>query len=532
MTAARHRVFTAARRAGVGLRATLVRHRVFATVLCAGVALRASAELGYRFAIWFNDSFDYLEIALRPRPDPMRPMGYPLLLWLVKPLHSLAVVTSVQHALGLGVAVLVYALLRRFSLPGWAATLAAAPVLLDAFQVQLEHLLLADTLFTFLVIAAVAVVCRSPESQAVRTSIWRAAVAGTLLAAAVLTRPIGIALIVLVICYLGVCRMGWRAITAASLAACAPLAGYVLWFHALTGQFAFDSTDGIYLWGRTAAFADCRVIKPPPSQAWLCPGLPVSQRAASSSQIWQPTSPFHWQHGQVFAAEQNSAALRFALRAIAAQPGAYARTVLASTGRAFTWDRTAYPTGYTASLYTFAGAKTWLPTWPEPDRRSAAAVARAYADGKAAMVTAEPFASAMRWYQRYLYLRGPMLAVILLIPPAVGLTISLRGRTFSLRGRSTEGRSAADPVAAALRRMSWLCWCSAAALLVIPPVTVDFDYRYVLPVVPFGCLAAALAVLRLAVFAGGTDAGQNPGRAGTSAAASMRTVHELTRSDS
>src|SRR6266516_4127060 len=175
---------------------------------------------------------------------------------------------------------------------------------------------------------------------------------------------------------------------------------------------------------------------------------------------------------------------------------------------------------------------TELPTWPEPDRRSAAAVARAYADGQAAMVTAEPFASAMRWYQRYLYLRGPMLAVILLIPPAVGLTISLRGRTFSLRGRSTEGRRAADPVAAALRRMSWLCWCSAAALLVIPPVTVDFDYRYVLPVVPFGCLAAALAVLRLAVFAGGTDAGQNPGRAGTSAAASMRTVHELTRSDS
>src|SRR6266566_3563622 len=539
-------------------RSILVRHRAFAAVLCAGVALRAAAELGYRSAIWFNDSFDYLAIALRPRPDPMRPIGYPVLLWLLKPLHSFAVVTSVQHVLGLGIAVLVYALLRgRFGRPGWAATLAAAPVLLDAFQVQLEQLLLADTLFTFLVIAAAALVCRS-SAFGERMNIWRAAVAGALLAAAVLTRPIGIVLIVIVICYLAVCHAGWRAITAASLVACAPLAGYVLWFHALTGQFAFDSTDGIYLWGRTAAFADCAVIKPPPTQTWLCPRLPASQRAASSSQVWQPTSPFHWKHGQVFGAEENSLALHFALRAIAAQPGAYARTVLASTGRAFTWDRTAYPTGYTASLYTFAGAKTWLPTWPEPDGRSAAGVARAYADGHAAMVKAEPYASVMRWYQRYLYLRGPLLAAILLIPLATGITIfgsavhrrlhsRRHGRLHSRLGRTLR-RGTDEPRAkqqrdahptAAQRRASWLCWCSAVALLVIPPVTVDFDYRYVLPVVPFGCLAAALAVApaarRLAVNAGATHPGRTPGRSGSrsgTAAASMRTVHELTRSDS
>ncbi len=91
---------------------------------------------------------------------------------------------------------------------------------------------------------------------------------------------------------------------------------------------------------------------------------------------------------------------------------------LASIERAFTWDRTSYPTGYTASLYTFAGAKTWLPTWPEPDGRTAAAVARAYAGGHAATVVVAPYATFMRSYQRYVYLRGTLVALILVMPPA------------------------------------------------------------------------------------------------------------------
>ena len=396
-------------RLAAAARGPLGRHRVFVIALAAGAALRTATELGYRWAIWFNDSFDYVAIALRLRPDPMRPIGYPVLLWLVRPLHSLTVVTSLQHLLGLGTAVAGYLLLRgKFGLPGWGATLAMAPVLFDAFQIQLEQLLLSDTLFTFLAVGAVTVLCRLPASRGERMSAWQGALAGGLLALAALTRPVGIPLIVIAVGYLVICRVGWRAVTAAGAAAVAPLAGYALWFHAIYGQFALDSTNGIYLWGRTAAFAECDVIRPPPSEAWLCPRLPPAQRAASSAQVWQPNSPLHWQHGQVFSARENDLAMRFALRAIAAQPGGYAQTVLASLGRAFAWDRTAYPTRYTASLYTFAGAKTWLPTWPEPDGRTAAAVARAYAGGGAATTEAAPYAGFMRWYQRYVYLRGTL----------------------------------------------------------------------------------------------------------------------------
>ncbi|MEU1880592.1 hypothetical protein ABZ470_25065 [Streptosporangium sp. NPDC020072] len=48
---------------------------------------------------------------------------------------------------------------------------------------------------------------------------------------------------------------------------------------------------------------------------------------------------------------------------------------------------------------------------------------------------------------------------------------------------------------AGLRRKDVLLpWGTAVVLLVLPVAVLDFDHRCVLPVVPFACLAAALAV--------------------------------------
>jgi hypothetical protein len=37
-----------------------------------------------------------------------------------------------------------------------------------------------------------------------------------------------------------------------------------------------------------------------------------------------------------------------------------------------------------------------------------------------------------------------------------------------------------------------LPWITAVALLVIPIMVADFDYRYLIPVIPFACMAAGL----------------------------------------
>ena len=45
----------------------------------------------------------------------------------------------------------------------------------------------------------------------------------------------------------------------------------------------------------------------------------------------------------------------------------------------------------------------------------------------------------------------------------------------------------------ARRPGSMLPWVTAVVLLVFPIAVTDFDYRYLLPVLPFACLAAGLA---------------------------------------
>ena len=125
--------------------------------------LRVDAELGYRWQSWFNDSFEYVQNTVHFTLDPTRVSGYSIWLKLLQPFHSYAVVTILQHLMGLAVAVMVYALARhRFEAPAWLATLAAVPVLYDGFEIQLEHLILSDTLFLFLLMLAITLLLWDP----------------------------------------------------------------------------------------------------------------------------------------------------------------------------------------------------------------------------------------------------------------------------------------------------------------------------------------------------------------------------------
>jgi len=94
----------------------------------------------------------------------------------------------------------------------------------------------------------------------------------------------------------------------------------------------------------------------------------------------------------------------------------------------------------------------------------------------------EVFAVPILLYQRVVFTYGPLLAVIFLVGLGGVIGVRRRGwdpRTFRLRWE--------------VRGTSMLPWITAVALLVFPIATADFDYRYLLPVLPFACVAAGLA---------------------------------------
>lgn len=443
------------------------RHRVLLVLLALAVVLRIVTILGYRWAIWFPDSYPYVDVALHPRPDPVRTFGYPLLLIVLRPLHSVAAVVTVQHLMGLAVACVLYALLRRphlfargRALPGWAAALAVAPVLFDGNQVELEHLLLSDTYFLLLVTVAAALVLWSP-----RPSVGQVTAAGLLLSLAAVTRTIGMPLLIIMLVFLVIRRAGWKAVAGGLAAGVIPIAAYCGWYASENGQFALSGTDGVFLYSRTMTFADCDEFgdKLPVDAYALCDSTPPEQRPASHFYVWEESQIFRYPGG-IFAPYKSDLARTFAKEAIAAQPGDYFQAFLTDFGRTFRWDRPVYPDPKTYSYYVFP--ETTQEYWP-----GKAETVAPYDDQSTATRVVEPYAGFMRAYQKAVYLPGTVLGVLLL----AGL-----GGVLA-RWRAWGG-------------VALLPFGYATALLVVPPATVLFDYRYVLPAVPFAAVAAAVAL--------------------------------------
>ncbi|GAA4969950.1 hypothetical protein GCM10023334_093670 [Nonomuraea thailandensis] len=487
------------------------RHRWFLAVLAVGTVLRTLAMLGYRPALWFPDSYTYIVTVFKPRPDLVRPAGYSMFLKLLEPLHAFGAVTAAQHLLGLATAILIYRAARRA--PRWAATLATVPVLLDAYQIELEHLLVSDTLFTFLVVAAVAL-CATRRTATI-------AAIGLLLAAATLTRTVGQPLIVLLAAWFAlrhrlspadepigpaggsfrptvgrrtpvgreepvgrrrsggrgrpggrrvpVVRFGPAAVLLA--AALVPIVAYGAWFYVTYQRVGLVGANGVFLYARTMSFADCARMDPPPDLKVLCDPRPPERRPPSQEYIWAKDAPLVLRPGITFSKENDDLAARFAMLAITTQPLDYAASVLEELGRSFTWGRPIYPDAEIYGYYQFPAAP------PGPPGRYPAQVgaeyAKLYEQGAIGTEIVEPFAGWMRAYQSMVRLPGPVLLGILLVPPVAALA-----------RRRHASRLAAGP--------AWLVpWSVAVVLLITPAAAAEFDYRYVLPAVPLACLAAA-----------------------------------------
>lgn len=464
----RHRALAAVR----GIPSAARTHWLFTLLLVLGLVLRLLAIVGFPPIMWFNDGFEYLGVALRLHPYAIRADGYSAFLRALLPFHSFALVSTLQHLMGLAVAAMFYVLLRRWRAPRWLAALAVAPQLLDAHQIALEHLLLSDTLFLFLVtVAAVLLLTRE------RPTAVQAGAAGLVMGLATLTRTVGLPLLVLYVVYVLVRHTSWRAVVACTLLALAPLGAYASWYDSAHGTIALNSADGVFLYSRVMAFADCTKFSVPASVASLCDPLPPSQRPASQNYIWHE-SPLEPPSGTVvaedrFGRETNARAQKFARAAIFGQPLSYLHVGFRDFARTFGWTRTAFPNATDIHDYSFTTTPKQAVDWVVVTGATNKQDVRQYDRAGVKPRVVRPFATVLMAYQHGGYLPGTLLGVILLVPFGALAASRARDARWWLVG---------------------FLWVTSLALLLVPPFTAEFDYRYVLPAMPFACAAAALAV--------------------------------------
>ncbi|MDI2032776.1 glycosyltransferase family 2 protein [Saccharopolyspora sp. TS4A08] len=267
----------------------LRRHWLLALLVLAGVVLRIVTQLAYRPALLYIDSFRYLDDVGVFHPGGINPVGYEWFLWPLLGLGDLlgigglAGVAAVQHLLGIGLGVGIYVLLRRFGVREWLAAPAAAPVLLDAYQLQIEQLIMSDLLFQVLLLVAVYLLCWwGPPTPKV------AAVAGGVLALSVMVRSVGLTLVVPAAVFVLLAaglrpREGWRprliATGALVVGFGAAVLVYALYGALVAGKFGVGgSGGGGALFGRAAVVANCDELDLTREERLICPREPHEVR--------------------------------------------------------------------------------------------------------------------------------------------------------------------------------------------------------------------------------------------------------------
>ncbi|HEX5288012.1 MAG TPA: hypothetical protein VFX25_04025 [Streptosporangiaceae bacterium] len=438
---------------------------MFLTVLTAGLVLRVLAQTAYRPALLYIDSVKYLEGSVTTAPQ-----GYQALLRLLEQVGGLALVAAVQHVFGLAMAVALYTVLLRRGAPRWVATLAAAPVLLDAYQLQLEQTIMPDVLFETMIAAALVVLLWRPGP-------WPLAVGALLLGAAVTVREIGAVLIVPVVVFAALTACGWRrrARRAALAAGCflVPVLGYLAGTFLVSGHVMMSGNGPSPQYGRAAAAADCATLKLPADERALCPS-PAQTLALGGIDglLHNPRSPSHTvpvPPGLTRAEFLD----RFAFAVFRQQPLRVAASVARDSVRLFAPVRDGDPQVTPIARWQF---QDFYPTYPRT--YSMAFLTRlAHAHGSGGdLVAVQPAASWLRAYQLGGgYTPGPLYAVF-----------GVAGVAGVVAGRRRTGLAA-----------SCLLVTLSAAVLLVSSDAFEFSWRYQLPAVVLLPLAGALGVTAL-----------------------------------
>ncbi|HMA46144.1 MAG TPA: hypothetical protein VKP11_02895, partial [Frankiaceae bacterium] len=462
------------------------RHPVFCVVLGVAALLRLLAFVAYLPALEFTgDSYSYLTEARTGVPNPFRPYGYSLFLKLLGATGALWVVPAVQHLMGLGLGIALYAFLLRRGLPRGLAVVGAAPVLLDAYQVDVEQFVLSETLVAVLLLGGLLTLLWRPVP-----AVAGCGLAGLLLAAATLTRTVALGVGALALGYLVVRRLGVRRVAAFTLAFGLPLLAYAGWFRAERGPFSLQAGSGLFLYGRVAPFAECsKVSGLSPRQYVLCSPHPPSERPGSNWYVWDRASP-RYRLGPL--PEANRILADFAEKVVVAQPGDYATMIAGDLAHYVAPGRWVGRRDFYLGSWRF-------PNGSEQARWNVGQSLVGFDGQRLERRYSRPLAVVLRGYQRQGFTPGPLLALMAAVGVAAAVAWPRRGGWRA-------------------RQDCLLLVASGAALLAMPAATAVFDYRYLLPTLLVLPPAAALGAHRLRL-AWGQDRDRDRGGAPRAAAA-------------
>jgi hypothetical protein len=437
--------------------------RALGILLVLGLALRMLFMLAYRPALLgYPDTSVYLSgVTGDLFGDPLRVAGYPAFLRVLHVVSSdLSFTTLVQHAAGLGTAVLLYLAARRIGGPRWVALVPAAVVLLGGDQLFFEHALLSEALFGLLVAGALYCAVRVEEAW------WWAGAAGALVGLATTVRLAGLVLAPLLVVWLLARRPRLVPPAAAAAATLVVVLGYLVAAHSETGVWSLAPNGAYNFYGRVAPFADCSEFTPPEGTRALCQRSRPFERPSTQWYIFAGGSPAVRHFGEPQVGKPTRAAVRHV--------GAFARA--AAINQPLDLVEIA-----ARDFWRYVAPGSFRPYSPSPsvaDYR-AKLVERRWIDRalqlaggeystRGTLVKRGLFAR-LGDYERVTRIEGPVMAVLLLL--ALAAPLVCRGP---------------------LRRGALLLAGTALALLVVPVVTHEYDGRFGVPA--YGPLAAAAAL--------------------------------------
>ena len=416
------------------------RHWTFGGLLAAGFVLRAAAWVGYRPALVYIDTARYLG----DDKHGLDPLGYSYL--LLRPVllagGGLAGVAALQHLLGLAMGACLYALLLRRGAGRWLAALAAAPVLLDAYQVQAEQMIMPDVLFEALVVAAMTLLLWRPEP-----GLARIAGGAALLGLSATVRQVGEVLILPLLAWVLVLagrRTSRAARAAVALAAFAlPVVGYMAVSAAVLGNgFRLSNMDDAYLYGRLAHATDCATLRVPAAARPLCPPPATAAALGVDGLATNPASAV-FRYRPPPGISRGAAAQEFDGAVLTQQPLRVAGDVTRDAIKVFALTRDGAAGDPPISRWQFPLS---YPVYYDVD----------YARlGVAAPRVDRPLAGALRWYQLHGGVTpGPLLLCLLLLGTG-GVFARRRHPSLALGCLLATGLAVAALLGADLYEFSW-----------------------------------------------------------------------------